>query len=116
MEKRVRAHSKGLVEFAQLRPDNEQRQNFDDNPFQDSAWSGKAVVQFVHQTVRDFLTAGGFLYLCDTQPPTWIAKGNEFMKTICLNYLRTKELDTILDIDTRVCEAPWSRFRTNVST
>lgn len=100
MEKRVREHSKGLVEFT----------------LQDSAWSGKTVVQFVHQTVRDFLTARGFLYLFDTQLPTWIAKGNEFMKTICLNYLRVKELDTMLDIGARVCDVWLSRIHSTMST
>ena len=99
MEKRVREHSKGLVECAQLRPDDEQRQNFNDNTFQDSAWSGKAAVQFVHQSVRDFLTADGFSCLTDTKWPTQDAKGHEFMKTTCMNYLRAKELDTFLDID-----------------
>ena len=116
MEKRVREHSKGLVEFAQLPRDDEDLPEFDDEHTQDSAQSLKAVVQFVHQSVRDFLTANGFSYLGVTQWPTQSAKGHEFMKTTCLNYLRAKELDAMLDIDARVSEASdRSRYRPDLS-
>ena len=103
MEKRVREHSKGLVEFGQLPRDD------DDEYAQESALSGKAVVQFVHQSVRDFLAADGFSCLRDTEWSIQIAKGHDFMKTTCLNYLMAKELDTILDIDFRVSEESWGR-------
>ena len=105
MEKRVREHSKGLVECAQL---------YHGKQVRGSARSPEAVVQFVHQSVRDFLTADGFSCLSDTERPTQNAKGHEFMKTTCLNYLRAKELDAMLDIDVRVGEEPWGR--TDVST
>ena len=105
MEKRVREHSKGLVEFAQLPRDNKHLQELDEEHIQDSAQSLKAVVQFVHQSVMDFLTADGFSCLSDTQWPTQSAKGHEFMKRTCLNYLRAKELDAMLDVDARVSEA-----------
>ena len=109
MERRVREHSKGLVEFAQLPRDDEHFQEFDDEHAQDPAQSLKAVVQFVHQSVRDFLTTGGFSCLSDTEGPTQSAKGHEFIKTTCLNYLMVKELDTISDIDAQVSEAFWNR-------
>ena len=114
MERRVREHSKGLVEFAQLHWDDEQLQAFDDEPAQDSAQSLETVVQFVHQSVRDFLTADGFSCLRDTEWPTQSAEGHEFMKMTCLNYLRAKELDTMLDIDARVSEESWGK--SNMST
>ena len=102
MEKRVREHSKGLVEFAQLPQDDEHLQAFDDERAQDSAQSLKAVVQFIHQSVRDFLAADVFECLRDTEWPTQSAKGHDFMKTACFNYLMSKELDTMSDIDARV--------------
>ena len=115
MEKRVREHSKGLVEFAQLPRDDEHPQGFDDEHAQDSAQSLKVVVQFVHQSVRDFLTADGFSCLSVAHWPTESAKGHEFMKTTCLNYLGAEELDTMLDINARVSEVSWGRGGPNMS-
>ena len=107
MEKRVREHSKGLVEFAQSHRGGEQAPKSSDYFFQHSAQPGNVVLQFVHQSVRDFLTADGFSILNDTQWSSHSANGHEFMKTTCLNYLRAKEFDST-HIDAR--KAPWAHI------
>lgn len=85
MGKRIREHSKGLVEIAQ-----------------DSVRSRNAVVQFIHQSVKDFLTANGFSFLRDSERCTERADGHEFMKKACFNYLRIKDLEAVLEVDSRV--------------
>ena len=94
MEKRIREHSKGLVEIAPL-PE-------DDKYAQDSVRSRKAVVQFIHQSVRDFLTANGFSFLRHSRRCTERADGHEFIKKACFNYLRIKDLEAMLEVDFRV--------------
>ena len=84
MEKRLREHSKGLVEMVSL------------------ARSNEAVVQFVHQSVRDFLAADGFSVLRDSIHRTHSAEGHELFKTVCLNYLRVKGIEVMSVYDLRV--------------
>ena len=81
MGKRIREHSKGLVEIAQ------------------SAEDSRAVVQFIHQSVKDFLTADGFSFLRDSRLQTHIGNGHEFIKTVCLNYLRVEDVEAISLVD-----------------
>ena len=94
MEKRVREHSKGLVEIAQLpgKVGNSQ----------DSVTSGKSVVQFVHQSMIDFLAADGFSFLHDSKERTHSADGHEFLKNACLSYLSIKDFETVSIVDLRV--------------
>ena len=94
MEKRIRQHSKGLVEIAPM-PE-------DDRYAQDTVRSRKAVVQFIHQSVRDFLTANGFSFLRHSRRCTERADGHEFIKKACFNYLRIKDLEAVLEVDFRV--------------
>ena len=96
MEKRIREHSKGLVEIAHAAKD--------DDRSQDSALSRKAVVQFIHQSVRDYLARDGFSFLRDTRWPTHSAEGHDFMKMVCCNYLRAKDLEALLSVDFRVSQ------------
>ena len=84
MEKRVREHSRGLVEVAQL-----QRE-------------GRSVVQFVHQSAIDFLAAVGFSFLRDSKERTHSADGHEFLKNACLNYLSIKDFEAVSIVDLRV--------------
>ena len=84
MEKRVRQHSKGLVEVAQM------------------PRVGQSVVQFVHQSVIDFLAADGFSFLRDSKERTHSADGHEFFKNACLNYLSIKDLEAISIVELRV--------------
>ena len=88
MERRIREHSKGLVEIIPWPEDDESAQG--------SAQSTKARVQFIHQSVRDFLTAAGFSFLRDSRWRTHDADGHEFIKLACLNYLRTKDFEPML--------------------
>ena len=94
MEKRVREHSKGLVEIAQLPGE--------DAYSQAPVKLGEFVVQFVHQSVIDFLTAGGFSFLRDSEERTHSADGHEFFKNACLNYLSIKDFEAISIVDLRV--------------
>lgn len=91
MEKRIREHSKGLVEIAQSA-------EYD----QDPASSRRTIVQFIHQSVRDFLTADGFSFLRDSRQRTNTGDGHEFIKIVCLNYLRIKDVEAISLVDKRV--------------
>lgn len=93
MEKRIREHSKGLVEIAPAE---------DGKYAQNSVRSRKAVVQFIHQSVRDYLTANGFSFLRDSRRCIQRADGHEFIKTACFNYLRIKDLEAVLEVDFRV--------------
>ena len=81
MEKRVREHSKGLVEVAQL------------------PRMGTSAVQFVHQSVIDFLAADGFSFLRDSKERTHSADGHEFFKNACLNYLNINDLKAISTVE-----------------
>ena len=85
MEKRIREHSKELVEIAK-----------------GHSSSKRAIVQFIHQSVSDFLTADGFSFLRDSRHQTHGGDGHEFIKTICLNYLRTEESEGLPLVDLKV--------------
>lgn len=84
MEKRVREHSKGLAEVAQI------------------PRVGRSVVQFVHQSVIDFLAADGFSFLRDSKERTHGADGHEFFKNACLNYLSVKDFEAMSTVELRV--------------
>ena len=94
MEKRIREHSKGLVEIAQL-PE-------EDAHSQDSVKSGEFVVQFVHQSVIDFLAVDGFSFLRDNEERTHSADGHEFFKSACLNYLSIKNFEGVSIVELSV--------------
>ena len=98
-EKRIREHSKGLIEIARL-PGN--RHFSDDN--QSKAQSRNEVVQFTHQSVRDFLEADGFSFLRDSRRRTNDADGHEFLKTACWNYLKIKDFEAMSMVNLRVYE------------
>lgn len=93
MAKRIRGHSKGLVEIT---PSSEQ---------------GFEVVQLIHQSVRDFLTAGGFSFLRDSGRTTQSAEGHEYLKTACLNYLIVKDLEIMSELEFKVGEQFWDQQR-----
>ena len=84
MENRIRGHSKGLVEVVQVPRE------------------GKSVVQFVHQSVVDFLAADGFSFLRNSKERTHNADGHEFIKNACLNYLSIKDFEAISIVEFRV--------------
>ena len=91
MQKRIRGHSKGLVETSHhVRGD------------QDPAFSTPAVVQFIHQSVRDFLAADGFSFLRDRKWCTDSAEGHEFIKSACWNYLKIKDFEAMSVVDLQV--------------
>ena len=104
MEKRIREDSKGLIEIAQLPWDKEHPQDPDDGYPQDPKMSRRAVVQFIHQSARDFLSTDGFAFLRDSRWRTQSAEGHEFIKTACLNYLLVKDLEAISVLDWEVSD------------
>lgn len=88
MEKRIREHSRGLVEIVGPSKADELPQG--------SARSRKITVQFIHQSVRDFLIADGFSFLRDGTQRTHDADGHEFFKTACFNYLKINEFSAMI--------------------
>lgn len=88
MEKRIREHSRGLVEIVGSSKADELPQH--------STRSRKITVQFIHQSVRDFLVADGFSFLRDGRQRTHDADGHELFKTACLNYLKIKDFSAII--------------------
>ena len=109
MEKRIREYSKGLIEIAPL-PNDDYRLQYSDSD-RESAFSKRIFVQFIHQSVRDFLILNGFSYLHDSRRQTQIADGHEFFKTVCFNYLRIKDFEAISAVDLRVKDQFCSRSR-----
>ena len=90
MEKRIRDKSKGLLEMAEIT----------------EYWVGcepqnKRTVQFIHQTIVDFLSKDGFEPLRGQKMPNDAAHGHDFMKVACFNYLRTTDLQSIPVLDFR---------------
>ena len=92
MEKRIREKSKGLVEIAEI-PEcwNQLKAEFE----------SKETVQFIHQTVKDFLSKDGFEPLRGREMPNDAASGHEFMKVACFNYLNTTDLQDIPIVEFR---------------
>ena len=92
MEKRIREKSKGMIEIAEL-PEGYNRFK--------ALTERRRIVQFIHQSVRDFLSRYGFGSLRRGELPNDAASGHEFMKTACFNYLNTADLKYIPEIDFR---------------
>jgi ankyrin repeat protein len=72
MEKRILSLSGGLAEV----------KHHDD----------EYTVQFIHQSVNDFLTAAGFRYLDPTPTDDLIGLGHHRLSRSCINYLKLKEI------------------------
>ena len=85
MEKRVREHSRGLVEIVGPSKAYGLHQH-----------SARSNVQFIHQSVKDFLIADGFSFLRDGRQRTHDADGHEFFKTACLNYLKIEDFNAMI--------------------
>ena len=92
MVKRIREKSKGLIEIAEI----------------PEVWhklkgkkERKMIVQFIHQSVKDFLSKDGFKSLHGREMMDDAASGHEFMKIACLNYLNITDLRNIQIIDFR---------------
>src|SRR5205814_4077080 len=49
-------------------------------------------VQFIHQSVNDFLTTGGFRYLDPTSNEDLIGLGHHRLSRSCISYLRLGEV------------------------
>lgn len=92
MEKRICEISKGLVEVKSIpKPTgNESFLRGDPPP--------TTIVQFIHESVRDFLQASSFEFLLQPSCPDQIADGHDFMKRTCLNYLKVEELEIIQSV------------------
>ncbi len=78
MEKRICEISRGLIEIKYT--------------------AHTTIVQFIHESVRDFLQASGFKFLLQPSCPNQTADGHDFMKRICLNYLKVRELEVIQSV------------------
>ena len=92
MEKRIREKSKGLIEIVE--PPEEY------NAFK-ALTERRPIVQFIHQSVRDFLSRDGFDSLRRCELPNDAASGHEFIKTACFNYLNTTDIKNVPIIDFR---------------
>ena len=92
IEKRIREKSKGLIEIAEI------PERF--NRFKQQ-YESKKIVQFIHQSVRDFFSKDGFKSLRGCEMPNDAASGHDFIKTACFNYLNTTDLKEIPIVDFR---------------
>ncbi len=92
MERRIREKSKGLIEMAKL-PTGYSK-------FKPLLWP-RTIVQFIHQSVRDFLSENGFEPLCGQETPNDAASGHDFMKIACFNYLSIADLKEVPILDFR---------------
>lgn len=90
MKNRIREKSKGLIEIAEL-PEGY-------NTFK-GLIEWRPIVQFIHQSVRDFHSRDGFESLRRHEMPNNAASGHEFTKTACFNYLNTTDLKNVPMID-----------------
>ena len=100
MEKRICEISKGLAEIKFL-------------PETDSGSQGAGArasptttVQFIHESVRNFLQATGFNVL---QPscPNQTADGHDLMKRVCLTYLKVREVAVLQYVLEPFIESEW---------
>lgn len=100
LEKRIRDKSKGLIEIVEAPKDT---RPFAPSYIERHARRTKPVrmVQFIHQTVRDFLFKDGFKTIRGCETPNDVASGNEFLKNACFNYLSITDLQSIPVIDFR---------------
>lgn len=101
MEKRLRERSRGLIEVKTLPPDDPLYRPWNWHPLQ-RLLRPKSVVQFIHESVKDYLQARGFDILIQDRRHNHTAQGHEFMKAICLNYLNSRELVVMPIIDSRL--------------
>lgn len=86
MEKRICEISRGLVEIKTF-------PKIDRNALGTGARGvAKTTVQFIHESVRDFLQASGFTILAQPSCPNHTGDGHDLIKRICLNYLKIGEL------------------------
>ena len=92
MEKRIREKSKGLIEIVELPEEY--------NAFK-ALTERRPIVQFIHQSVRDFLSRDGFESLRRCELPNDAASGHEFIKIACFNYLNTTDIKNVPKIDFR---------------
>ena len=86
MEKRICEISKGLIESKYI--SNADRVNFVARPRKPHT----KIVQFIHESVRDFLQTNDLQSLLQPSYPNQAADGHNLMKRICLNYLNVREL------------------------
>ena len=100
MEKRICEISKGLVEIKFLPETDPGSQGAE------ARAPPATTVQFIHESVRDFLQATGFIVL---QPscPNQTADGHEMMKRICLTYLKVREVTVLQYVLEPFIESEW---------
>lgn len=100
MEIRIREKSKGLLEVRarSSSDDTEPGHSRDRSTVSDQQTS---FVQFIHESVRDFLVLHGFNILLENKPLNQTAEGHEFLKVVCLSYLKVADLIQIPFIDLR---------------
>ncbi len=104
IEKRICEISKGLVEIKSLPKSDSDYPGVEADSLlsSDSESFGVAapimLVQFIHESVRDFLQASGFKFLLQPSCPDQIADRQDFMKRTCLNYLKVRELEVIQSV------------------
>ena len=92
MEKRICEISRGLVEI-------KSSPNSDRYALRTGARGmAKMTVQFIHESVRDFLQASGFTILVQPSCPNHTGDGHNLIKGICLNYLKVGELAMVQSV------------------
>ena len=88
MEKRICELSRGLIEVKPL-PNRIRK------PGPGMRTQPSTTVQFIHESVRDFLQADGFEFLHQPSCQNQTADGHDSMKRVCLNFLKIKEFEFV---------------------
>jgi ankyrin repeat protein len=63
------------------------------------------IIQFIHQSVNDFLLQGGLQFLDKTSPGDAIGQGHNQLSLICANYIRITEMDSLNNLDNKSLKA-----------
>ncbi|KAI9780640.1 MAG: hypothetical protein M1839_006581 [Geoglossum umbratile] len=77
--------------------------------------NGADTVQFIHQSVNDFLATGGFRFLDPTSAKDFVGLGHDRLSKSCINYLKLGEVlheDRIWDGWDKVHELPFIDYAT----
>lgn len=93
-ERFIRSRSKGLIEVRQEKLDN--IDDHDRNTIENEGETTRAIVQFIHESVRDFVIQGkGFEKIDACIGKMAIGKGHDLLTRSCFNYIKAEEISEI---------------------
>ncbi|RYP57864.1 hypothetical protein DL769_009241 [Monosporascus sp. CRB-8-3] len=95
MKRKVQALSCGLAEVISSNDDDEDQSDLDDSPMSIDSTTGAQIVQFIHQSVKDFFVEKGLFVLDSSLTSTDAAIGMAHyrLSRICIRYLAMEEIN-----------------------